>query len=64
MKSICLSLVIACVFAAAGCGKSGENSLATDGASAEDIARYEEELAAVSGDDSYEDAEDADDMTE
>ena len=40
-----------------GCGPPKENTLATDGATAEDIAKYEEELAAVSGDDSYADAE-------
>lgn len=53
-----------CMFAVTGCGAPEDNSLATDGATAEDFARYEEELAAVSGGESYEDAENADDAEE
>ena len=60
MKSIYLSLMVLCFIAVAGCGKQEENTLATDGATADDYAKYEEELAAVSGGESYEDAEDAD----
>ena len=64
MRSTLLCLVAVCALAVAGCDEPKENSLATDGASADDIAKYEEELAAVSGDDSYEDAEGGDDEAE
>ena len=63
MKSIYLCLVIFCAtIAVAGCGGgSEETSLATEDVTADDIAKYEAELAAISGDDSYEDTLDADD---
>ena len=49
------------MIAVAGCGGSGENELATDGVTADELAKYEEQLAAVSGGDSYADSEDGDD---
>ena len=64
MKSIFLGAMTCLMLAVAGCGAPEDNSLATDGATAEDFARYEEELAAVSGGESYEDAENADDAEE
>ncbi|QDV41160.1 hypothetical protein Enr13x_09980 [Stieleria neptunia] len=60
MKSIYLSLMVLCAITFAGCAKQEENALATDGATADDYAKYEEELAAVSGGESYEDAIDSD----
>ncbi|MCC9645289.1 hypothetical protein LOC71_23670 [Rhodopirellula sp. JC740] len=44
---LCLSLV--------GCNDSGENQLATEGATAEDFAKYEADLAATFSDADYED---------
>ena len=64
MKPIYLCLMVLCVVAVVGCGEPEGNALATDGATADDFARYEAELAAVSGGDSYEDAEDGDDEEE
>ncbi len=61
MKSAYLSLLMLCAIAVAGCSQPEGNPIATEGATADDIAKYEEELAAVSGGDSYEDAEDTDD---
>ncbi len=61
----CLTLIVLlCLLTTAGCGGPKENPLATDGATAEDFAKYEEELAAVSGGESYEDAEGGDDAAE
>ncbi len=57
------TLVLISFVLALGCGRK-ENPLATDGATAEDFAKYEAELAAVSGGDSYEDAEGGDDEVE
>lgn len=64
MKAIYFCMMFLCVFAAAGCGGSEDNALATDGATEEDFANYERELAAVSGDDSYEASEESDNATE
>ena len=61
----CLTLIVLLsLVTAVGCGGPKENTLATDGATAEDIAKYERELAAVSGDDSYEEDEGSDDAME
>ena len=50
---LCLAVFCATI-AVAGCGGgSNETSLATEGVTADDIAKYEEDLAAVQGDDSY-----------
>ena len=57
MKSIYLCLMVLCAIAVAGCGAPEDNKLATDGATADDFAKYEAELAAVSGDDSYADVD-------
>ena len=63
MKLVYLCLAVFCAtIALPGCGGgSQEPSLANEGVTADDIARYEAELAAVSGDDSYADEMDADD---
>ncbi len=61
MKSTFLCLMVVCAIAVAGCDKK-ENSLAEEGITKDDIAKYEEELAAVSGDAAYEGV--ADDDTE
>ena len=62
MKSLYLCLLVCCVVGFSGCGQPEENALATDGASADDFAKYEAELDAVSGGDSYEDSgEESDD---
>lgn len=50
-------IVLFCLIAVPGCGGKEENPLATDGATADDFAKYEEELAAVSGEGSYGDDE-------
>ena len=63
MKSIYLCLVVFCAtIAVSGCGETKETKLATEGVTADDIAKYEADLAAVSGGESYEDALDADDL--
>ncbi|KAA5537974.1 hypothetical protein FYK55_27925 [Roseiconus nitratireducens] len=56
MKSVCVSLLlfIVCV-ALPGCGGSDGNTLATDGATADDFAQYEADLAAVTGAEANED---------
>ncbi len=64
MKSIYLSLFVLCAISIVGCGGQEENTLATDGASADEFAKYEAELEAVSGGSSYEDAEENDDAAE
>ena len=63
MKAVYRCLVVFCAaIAVAGCGGgSAEPSLANEGVTADDIAKYEAELAAVSGEDSYADDLDADD---
>ncbi len=53
-----------CAIAVAGCGAPEDNALATDGATADEFAQYEEELAAVSGGDSYDESEEGDDAAE
>ncbi len=65
MKSVSLCLVVFCAtIAVPGCGGSEENTLATEDLTADDFAKYEAELAAVSGGDSYEDTEQGDDAAE
>jgi hypothetical protein len=64
MKFSSLCLLFLFTVGIAGCGDKEQNPLATDGATAEDFAKYEKELAAVSGGESYEDAEDVDNATE
>ena len=65
MKSLYFCLLVFCAtIAVPGCGSPEENPLATEGATADDIAKYEEELAAVSGGDSYEEDEGGDDAAE
>jgi len=65
MKSVYLCLMVLCAtIAVTGCGAPEDNALATDSATADDFAKYEEELAAVSGDDSYEEEEAGDDAAE
>ncbi len=59
MKSIWLCLLVICAIVVAGCDKQ-ETSLADEGITEDDIAKYEAELAAVSGDAAYEDAEEVD----
>ena len=58
MKAFYLCTLILCVASVIGCQEPADNSLATDGYSADAIAAYETQLQAVSGDDSYEDADD------
>lgn len=55
MKSLYICLVVFCAtIAVPGCGGGSEDtSLANEGLTAEDFAKYEADLAAVSGDDSY-----------
>ena len=57
MKSTFFCLVVLCAIAVAGCAKK-ENSLAEEGITEDAIAKYEADLAAVSGDDAYEDTAD------
>ena len=62
MKSLYLCLMVLCAtIAVPGCGGSEEPTLAEEGLTADDFAKYEEELAAVSGGDSYEEELVADD---
>ena len=65
MKSVYLCLVVFCAtMAVPGCGGGGEeNTLANEDLTADDFAKYEADLAAVSGGDSYEEELDADDDT-
>ncbi len=63
MKSIYLCLMILCAIAVAGCGKK-DNTLAEEDITADQIAQYEKDLAAATGDDAYEDAMDGDDASE
>ncbi|EMB18677.1 hypothetical protein RE6C_00593 [Rhodopirellula europaea 6C] len=44
-------MLVACVLS--GCGGSDQNPLATDGATADDLAKYEAELAATNSDAGY-----------
>ncbi len=60
MKSVYLFLMVLFAVTLVGCGEPADNSLATDGATAEEFAQYEKELDAVSGGGSYEDAVDDD----
>ena len=56
MKSVYACLVVFFVsIALPGCGGSEENKLATDGATADDFAKYEADLAAANTDAGYED---------
>ena len=61
MKSIYLCLMVMCAIAFAGCDKE-QSSLAEEGITEDEIAKYEAELAAISGDDAYEDAVDNDNV--
>jgi len=54
-KSILMCALLLLVFP--GCEEAKENALATDGATAEDFAKYEAELAAVSGAEDHEESE-------
>jgi len=65
MKSLYLCLLFMCATAVAGCS-SNDSSLADEDVTVDEIAKYEAELAAISGDDAYEDVEeeDDDDVTE
>ncbi|MEO1529357.1 MAG: hypothetical protein AAFX06_28385 [Planctomycetota bacterium] len=59
MKSaLFVSLIALFAVGLVGCSQPAENNLATDGASADELAQYEKDLAAVSGDDSYEESDD------
>ncbi|MEO1615534.1 MAG: hypothetical protein AAFV88_06775 [Planctomycetota bacterium] len=56
MKSLTQGLLAALLIAAiAGCQGKKENALATDGATADDIAQYEADLAAANSNADYED---------
>jgi hypothetical protein len=46
-----LVMMVTCVLS--GCGGSDQNPLATDGATADDLAKYEAELAATNSDAGY-----------
>lgn len=63
MKSVYVCLLVFCAaIAVAGCDEQREGtSLANEGVTADEIAQYEADLAAVTGDDAYADVEDADD---
>ncbi|MCA9140822.1 MAG: hypothetical protein KDB00_28820 [Planctomycetales bacterium] len=59
MKSLHACLMVFLIgLAASGCSESKQNSLATDGATADDFAKYEAELAAVTGAEAHEDTDD------
>ena len=61
MKSVYACLVVFFVtIALVGCGGSQENTLATPGATADDFAKYEADLAAANADAGYDEAADAD----
>lgn len=60
MKSIYLCLTITCAIAVAGCSKEG-SSLAEENITEDQIAQYEADLAAASGDDAYEEDMEGDD---
>ena len=66
MKSIYLCLIVFCAaIAVSGCGEAQqESTLADGGVTADEIAHYEADLAAVTGDEAYEDATDDDDAAE
>jgi outer membrane PBP1 activator LpoA protein len=49
-----LVLLFACVLS--GCGGSDQNQLATEGATADDLAKYEAELAATNSDSGYDES--------
>ena len=55
MKSISACLLLICILIAfPGCkGKDGNNPLATEGATADDIAKYEADLAAANAEGTY-----------
>ena len=54
MKSLYLCLVVLCAtIAVPGCGGTEENTLATEGLTADDFAQYEADLAAVTGEDAH-----------
>lgn len=57
MKSVYLCLAVCAAISVSGCSGKKESSLADEGVTADAIAQYEAELAAVSGDDAYDDAE-------
>ena len=63
MKLIYLCLAVFCAtITLPGCGAgSQEPSLANEGITADDIAKYEAELAAIQGEDAYAEEMDADD---
>lgn len=60
MKSVYVCLLVFCAsIAVAGCeSKQGDTSLANEGVTADQIAQYEAEINAVSGDDAYADVVD------
>lgn len=45
------------LFAVPGCADPDENALATEGATADDLAQYEADLAAVTADEDHEDVD-------
>jgi len=49
-----LVMMVACVLS--GCGGSDQNALATEGATADDLAKYEAELAATNSDAGYDES--------
>jgi hypothetical protein len=63
MKSLYLFLVVFCAtIAVPGCGGgSEENTLATEGLTADDFAKYEADLAAVNAAENYDEDDEGDD---
>ncbi|WDQ16457.1 hypothetical protein [Rhodopirellula sp. P2] len=56
MNSVLKCLLVTLVAGVlSGCGGSDQNGLATEGATADDLAKYEAELAATNSDSGYED---------
>lgn len=59
-----MKLIYACLLVCAvslsltGCGDSEENALATDGATVDEFAQYEAELAAANGEGNYDEESD------
>ena len=54
MKSVYICLVVICAIGVVGCSKEEGTSLAEEGVTADAIAQYEADLAAVQGEDAYE----------
>lgn len=63
MKTHTLTLAaLGCSLLVMGCGGNEGNTIAEQGITAEDIAQYEAELAAVTTEESYAEEENADDQ--